>query len=84
MSESYRIRRKVAAAKERGRQMANVRWQKERQKRDKLARLTAEQHPSKIVLRVIVIREEKDVQEAVVWSFDSRRSAKKKLREIGI
>lgn len=68
----------------RGRMMANVRWKREREWRDRLAATTAEQCPSQIVLRVVAIRNERDVSEAVVWSFDSRRDARRKLRAIGL
>lgn len=81
MSESYRIRAKVKAASQRGKRMAARRWQLDRERRDKLASLTAEQFPSKIIRRIVVIEDEKTVREAVIWSFDSRRSAAAKVRQ---
>lgn len=82
MSESYYIRRKVAAARERGRRMAKRRWQLDHERRDKLAALTAEQYPAQILRRIIVIEQERTVKEAVIWSFDSARSARRKIQSI--
>jgi len=73
MPESYRIRRKVAAARERGKKMASRRWRLDRQRRDKIATLTAEQYPTKIVRRIVVIDDEQKVRETVIWSFMSYR-----------
>lgn len=53
--------------------MAARRWQLDREHREKLAALTAEQYPNKIVRRVIVIDDERDVRETVIWSFMSHR-----------
>jgi len=82
MSESYYIRQKVAAASERGRRMANRRWQLDRQRRDRLAALTAEQCPAEIVRRIIVIEHERDVKEAVFWNWESGRDRRRKLKAI--
>jgi hypothetical protein len=81
MSESYRIRKKVSAARERGRRMATIRWKRDRERRDKLAALTAEQHPTKIARRIIVIDDERLVRETVIWSFMSRREWQRKERQ---
>jgi hypothetical protein len=62
--------------------MARARWAKDRAERDRLARLTAEQFPSRIVRRIVVIDDERIVREATFWSFESRRSWKRKEREI--
>ena len=78
MSESYYIRRKVRADSERGRRMANARWAKDRIERDRLAKLTAEQCPSRIVRRIVVIDNETAVREAVFWNWESRRSWRRK------
>jgi len=82
MSESYYIRRKVAAARERGRRMAARRWQLDRERRGKLAALTAEQFPAAIVRRIIVIENERDVKEAVFWNWESGRDYRRKLKAI--
>jgi hypothetical protein len=82
MSESYYIRRKVKAARERGRRMANRRWQLDRQRRNKLAALTAEQCPTRIVRRIVVIENETMVNEAVFWNFESKRSWRRKERQV--
>jgi hypothetical protein len=80
MSESYYIRRKVKAASERGKRMAMRRWELDRKRRNKMALLTAEQFPSHIVRRVVVITNESIVREATIWSFDSAASAKRKIK----
>jgi len=53
--------------------MANARWKLDRERRDKLATLTAEQYPTKIARRIIVIDDERIVRETVIWSFMSGR-----------
>lgn len=60
--------------------MANVRWARDRARRTQLATLTAEQYPSKIVRRIVVIDHESTVREATFWSFESRRSWQRKER----
>lgn len=62
--------------------MANRRWQLDRERREKLAKLTAEHLPSKIVRRIIVIDNEITVREAVMWSFDYLKDRRRKLRNI--
>ena len=78
MPESYYIRKKVRESSERGRQMANARWAKDRIERDRLAKLTAEQCPARIVRRIVVIDNEKTVREATFWNWESRRSWRRK------
>jgi len=75
-------RRLQKAASERGRRMANRRWALDRQRRAALATLTAEQYPSRIVRRIVVIDHERIVREATFWSFESRRSWRRKEREV--
>lgn len=75
-------RRKQLAASARGRRMAAARWARDRERRARLAALTAEQYPSRIIRRIVVIDHERTAREAVIWSFDSARSARRKLRDI--
>ena len=82
MSQSHYVRRKIQAARDRGKRMANRRWQLDRERRDKLAALTAEQLPAKIVRRVIVIDNETTVREAVIWSFDYWKDQQRKIRAV--
>lgn len=77
-------RRKQKAASDRGKRMAKARWAKEASRRTRLAELTADQYPSKIVRRIIVIENERDVKEATIWSFDSARSSSRKVRSLGL
>jgi hypothetical protein len=74
-------RRLQKRASELGRKMARARWDQEREKRRALAALTAEQFPSQIVRRIVVIDHETTAREVVIWSFDSIRTARRKERE---
>ena len=62
--------------------MANRRWQLDRERRDKLAALTAEQFPAQIIRRVIVIDNETRVREAVIWSWDYWKDQQRKIRSV--
>jgi hypothetical protein len=73
-------RRMRTRASERGRRMAARRWALDRERRDQLAALTAEHDPSRILRRIVVIDQERDVRETVIWSWDSFRSARRKIR----
>jgi len=75
-------RRLQRRASERGRTMANRRWALDRERRAKLAALTAEQNPSHIRRRIVVIDRECMVREAVIWSWDSARSARRKVKDV--
>jgi len=61
--------------------MANARWKLDRERRDKLAVLTAEQYPTKIARRIIVIDDERLVRETVIWSFMSWRERFRRERQ---
>lgn len=76
----YHRRLKVQAT-ERARHRANIRWQRDRERREKLAQLTAEQYPTKIAARIVVIVDEKEVKEFTLWSFDSWQERQKKCRK---
>ena len=58
--------------------MAKARWAKDRTNRDRLAKLTAEQCPSRIIRRIVVIDHETTVREATFWNWESRRSWRRK------
>ena len=62
--------------------MANARWKRERAERDRVAALTAEQYPSRIVRRIIVIDNERDVREVTIWNWESGRDWKRKERKV--
>lgn len=76
----YQRRLKVLAT-ERARHRANVRWRRDCERREKLAVLTAEQHPTKIAARIVVIIDEKEVKEFTLWSFESWRERQRKCRK---
>ena len=75
-------RRLQKAASERGWRMAKARWTKDRIERDRRATLTAEQSPSRIVRRIVVIDDERTVREATFWTWDSRREWRRKERRV--
>lgn len=68
-------------ASERGRQRANVRWTRERERRDKLAALEAERNPTRICARIVVILNEREVKEFTCWSFETWRERQRKCRK---
>ncbi len=75
-------RRLQKLASERGRRMAKRRWELDRERRNKIAALRAEQYPAQILRRIVVIEKETIAKEAVIWSFDSIRTARRKLNNI--
>lgn len=62
--------------------MAAARWRRDRMRRQSLAKLSAEACPAHIVRRVVVIDEEREVREAVIWSWDSEREARRKIKRV--
>jgi hypothetical protein len=74
--------KKIKAASERGKRMAAARWKIDAERRDRLAELDPIKFTGKIVRRVIVIDAETTVKEAVIFDFDSFRSALRKTRSI--
>ena len=70
------IRRKSEIARIR----ANKRWELDRARRAELAAKDPAFTGFRIVRRIIVIDNEKDVREAVIYSTDSIRSATQKLK----
>ena len=75
-------RRLQKASSERGRRMANARWKRDRIERNRMALLTAEQYPSRIAERIIVIRNETEVLEVTIWNWESGRSVMRKRRSV--
>jgi hypothetical protein len=73
--------------------MANARWRADRERRNKLAALTAEQYPARIVRRIVVsalgetspgggIDDEQTVREATFWNWESGRDWRRKERAV--
>lgn len=75
-------RRLQREASERGRRMAAARWAKDRARRAKLAAVSAEQYPTRIVRRIIVVDRERYAREAVIFTWDSAREARRKVRAV--
>ena len=74
-------RNRIKAASARGKRMAAARWAKDRERREILARLNPI-NLGRIVRRVVVIDNESSAREAIIYAFDSRRSAGAKLRAV--
>ena len=75
-------RRLQKQASERGKRMSAARWSNDRARREALALVMAEQDPNRIVRRIIVIDNERDAREAVIFAWDSFREAKRKLLKV--
>lgn len=80
-SKNLIVRRKQAAS-EKGRRMANARWKNERARQDAIAAADPLRVTGRIIRRIVVIDEERAVREAVIYDFDSIRSARSKLRNV--
>ena len=77
------FRSKRKATSERNRLRANHRWALDRAKREAIARI----EPvviGRIIRRIVEIRHEAEVREVVIYDFDSARSARRKLRTLGL
>lgn len=85
--ESLSIKR-LRAARERGRKMANRRWELDRERRDAIARVE-KRDPLRVPLnqitrRLIVIFDESRVAEVVIRKMDSTREVNRKLAKVGL
>jgi len=78
---SFKSKRK--ATSERNRARSNHRWTLDRAKREALARIDPV-FIGRIVRRIVEIRHETEVREVVIYDFDSARSARRKLRSLGL
>jgi predicted GIY-YIG superfamily endonuclease len=77
----YNTRRRKDAS-ERGRRMANRRWELEGQRRDRLAAACPLARVDQIVRRIIVVDREETVRETTIYAFDSFREARRKARKV--
>lgn len=77
----YSTRRRKSAS-ERGKRMAQRRWELDRIRRDRLAALDPIKFEGHILRRIVVIDNEKTVREAVIYDFDGYRSAKRKINGV--
>lgn len=78
---SYLTRKKKSAS-ERGKRMANRRWQLDRARRDAIAAADPLRVSGKILRRIVVIENETTVKETTIYDFDSARSARAKIRRV--
>lgn len=74
-------RRLAVHASQRARERANIRWARDRERRNKLAELEAEKNPTRIMAQIVVIVDERNVKELTMWSFESWRERRKKCRK---
>jgi hypothetical protein len=82
MTVSYRVRRQIKAARNRGRLMAQRRWQLDRERRNRLLALSPENYPGRILRRIVVIDNEMLVRETVIYESDSIRESRRKVRRV--
>jgi len=86
-SESF-THRQIRHRRERGQRMAQARWKAEHQRRSALAEAEARDPlrtpGGRIVRRIIVILEERDVTEIVIREGDSAREIGRKLKRAGL
>lgn len=73
--------RKIKAARERGRKLANTRWERDRQRREALAAIDPVRF--NVVKRIVVIDRETTAREIVFFEHDRYSDRKRKLRETG-
>jgi hypothetical protein len=71
-----------ARRSERGRKMANRRWQIQRQREAELAAMDPIKLTGRIIRRIVVIDHERDVRECVFTDLTSRRQAAAQLRQV--
>lgn len=82
--------RQIEAKRERGRRMANVRWEMERARRDRLAQQAATDPlrcvtpERKILQRIVVINLESQAMEIIRWSGMSQREWSRLKRSVGL
>lgn len=62
--------------------MANVRWSNERARQAAIAAADPLRVTGKIIRRIVVIDDEREAREAVIYDFDSARSARAKIKKI--
>lgn len=62
--------------------MAAARWAKHRERQARLADLPIEQRRDRIVRRIVVIDDEQDVREVVIYANDSRQTARQKRQRV--
>lgn len=74
------LRRRAAAASAKGKKGAAVRWKRDRERRDALALLDPVRVGGRIVLRVVVIRNELRQREAIVYEHDTERDTRRKIK----
>jgi hypothetical protein len=82
MASTHYIRERSRRATEHGKKMATERWRLDRERRNKLAAMEPINYPGRIVRRIIVITNEVEVREAILYDTDSWREARRKLNRV--
>jgi hypothetical protein len=85
--ESF-TQRQIRLKREKGRRMANARWKADRERREALAAAEGRDPlrcpGGRIMRRIVVVVEEKEVFEVVIRAGDSGREINRKLRSAGL
>lgn len=75
------VTRKIKAARERGKRLANIRWAKDRAIRERIAAIEPANFGREIVRRIVVIDREEKAREIIFYKFDNYSDRRRKLRE---
>ena len=74
--------RKINRLRKQGQHAANIRWQRDQERRERLAAKDPVDTGIKIARRIIVIDRETDIREVVIYESDSRRLWLRKERQV--
>ena len=75
-------RRLAKVASARGKHAAQVRWEREKRKREHIAELDPIRVGGRVVERIVVIRDECRVKERSIYEFDRPCDIRRKRREV--
>ena len=76
------ITRKIKARRELGKRLANIRWDRDRAMRARMAAMDPVKFAGHVVKRIIVIEEETTAREICFFDFDTYTDRRRKLRAV--
>ena len=76
------VTREIKAASRRGRRMAKIRWDRDRERRAVIAAMEPMKFPGRIIKRIVVIEREVAAREIVFYEFDRYSDRKRKLQQV--
>lgn len=76
--------RKIKRLREARSYAAKIRWQRDRERRNRLDTLDPIQVGGKVVRRIVVIENESKVKERCFYEFDRGSDYERKLKELGL